>query len=186
VLALLVAVVQTMSAHAVGRLLRRQSEAVDPGALRHERTKMRMLVVFIAITVAGLAVLRGLLGTLVFGVMILAVGGAAAVVAITASYLHASTRLDALGATGRRLRWEGRAATRAGRRLVRAQARQAVAASDLRASAAIVVAQVDLVYAHHRLPVDGGEPPWLAEMRRWARGEGLPTDREHPTGEAQG
>lgn len=115
-----------------------------------------------------------------------AVGGAAAVVAVTASYLHASTRLDALGATGRRLRREGRAATRVGRRLVRAQARQAVAASDLRATAAAVVAQVDLVYASHRLPVDGGEPPWVVEMRRWARGEDLPTEPVHPAREEQG
>ena len=186
VLALLVAVVQTMSAHAVGRLLRRQSEAVDPGALRHERTKMRVLIVFIAVTVAGLAVLRGLLGTLVFGVMILAVGGAAAVVAVTASYLHASTRLDALGATARRLRREGWAATRVGRRLVRAQARQAVAASDLRATAAAVVAQVDVVYATHSPPDDGGEPPWVVEMRRWARGEDLPGEPAHPVHEEQG
>lgn len=186
VLALLVAVVQTIAAHAAGRLLRRQSEAVDPGALRHERTKMRLLIGLVATTVAGLAVLRGLQGTVVFGVMILAVGGAAAVVAVTVSYLHASTRLDALAATGRRLRREGRAATRAGRRLVRAQARQAVAASDLRASAATVVAQVDLVYASHRAPIGGGEPPWVAEMRRWARGEDLPGGEAHAARDEQG
>ena len=176
-LALLVAVVQTLAAHTVGRLLRRSREAVDPGALAPERAIVVALAVLLAVTVTGMAVLRGMFGTTLLALVMFGVGSAASLVAVTASYLHANGRLDALGVTERRLRRRGWLAARTGRRLLRADARRTVAAGNLRAAAAGVVAEVEGVYAAHQVHLNGTEPAWVAQMRGWVEGRDLPYDQ---------
>lgn len=176
-LALLVAVVQTLAAHTIGRLLRRSREAVDPGVLGPERAITLALAALVAVTVAAMAVLRGMFGTLLLALLMLGVGAAAALVAITASYLHTNVRLDALAATERRLGRRGWLAARTSRRLMRAEARRTVAVGNLRACAADVVAEVEGVYATNRVHLNGREPAWLAQMRRWVDGRDLPYDQ---------
>ena len=176
VLALLVAVVQTLAAHTVGRLLRRLSLTLDPDVLAHERTIMRLLAGLVVVTVVGLAALRAVFGTALLGLLMLGTGAAAALVAVTASYLHASLRVDALGATERRIRRRAWLAIRTGRRLLGAVARRTAAVGDLRASASAVAVSVDLVYDDALVHLDGDEPPWIQQMRRWAEGDELPYD----------
>ena len=176
-LALLVAVVQTLAAHTIGRLLRRSREAVDPGALAPERRIVVGLCALLAVTVTAMAVLRGMFGTTLLALLMFGVGAAAALVAITASYLHANGRLDALGVTERRLGRRGWRAARTGRRLLRAEARRTVATGNLRAAAAGVVAEVEGVYATHQVHLNGSEPAWVAQMRHWVEGRDLPYDQ---------
>lgn len=175
-LALLIATVQTLAAHMIGRLLRRSREVVDPGLLGHERRITVALGAFLAVTVGGVAVLRSYFGTTLLAVVMFGVGASAALVAVTACYLHASVRLDALGVTERRVGRRGWLATRTGRKLLRAEARRAVARGGLRAGAADLVARVDLVYAEHQVHLNGSEPPWVVQLRRWADGRDLPYD----------
>ena len=173
-LALFVAIVQMGAAHTVGRLLRRQKEVVDEGSLRHERTKMRLLIGFLATTVVGMAALRAVDGSLLLAAVMFGVGASAAVVAVTASYLHANTRMDALAASERALRWRTRATARTGRRLVRAEADLAVRRNDFTTRASTIATAVDLVYTEHRAHLNGSEPAWLGKVRHWAAGHDLP------------
>lgn len=175
-LALLIAVVQTLSAHTVGRLLRRQVDSLDPDGLRSERVEMWALVALVTVSVAGLAVVRGTRGSLILAALLFAVGTAAALVSATASYLHASTRVDAIRRASSHVRRAGSALARSRRRQLRAHARQASAMSDLQAAAGSVVAQVEGVYALANVHPGGGEPAWIDVLRRWARGQGLPNE----------
>jgi hypothetical protein len=175
-LALLIAVVQTLSAHTVGRLLRRQVDSLDPDGLRSERVGMWALVALVTATVAGLAVVRGARGSLVLAGLLFAVGTVAALVSATASYLHASTRVDAIRRALSHVRRAGTALARSRRRQLRAHTRQASAMSDLQATAGSVVAQVESVYALANVRPGGGEPAWIDLLRRWTRGQGLPNE----------
>jgi hypothetical protein len=179
-LALLIAVVQTLSAHTVGRLLRRQVDSLDPDGLRSERLGMWVLIVFVIVTVAGLAAVRGARSSMLLAVLLFAVGTAAAVVAATASYLHASTRVDAVRRAFSHVRRAGSALARSRRRQLRALTRRASAVSDLRATAGSVVAQVESVCALTDVQLDGDEPAWIGLLRRWAQGHGLPSEEIAP------
>jgi len=179
-LALLIAVVQTLSAHTVGRLLRRQVDSLDPDGLRSERLGMWVLIVFVIVTVAGLAAVRGARSSMLLAVLLFAVGTAAAVVAAAASYLHASTRVDAVRRAFSHVRRAGSALTRSRRRQLRALTRRASAVSDLRATAGSVVAQVESVYALTDVQLDGDEPAWIGLLRRWTQGHGLPSEEIAP------
>jgi hypothetical protein len=59
---------------------------------------------------------------------------------------------------------------------LRAEARRTVAAGNLWACAADVVAEVEGVYATHRVHLNGSEPAWVAQMRGWVEGHDLPSD----------
>jgi hypothetical protein len=74
--ALFIAVVQTLSAHTVGTLLRRLKESPDPGGLHHERWAMGLLGALVAGSVVGLAAFRGMNGSALFGLVMLATGAA--------------------------------------------------------------------------------------------------------------
>lgn len=172
-LALFVAVVQMGAAHTVGRLLRRQKEVLDQGALRHERTKMRLLIGLLTTTVIGMAALRLNAGMPLLGAVMFGVGAAATVTAVTASYLHANTRLDAVVASDRALGRRVRNVSRKGRRLVRAEAEVAVRRNDVANRASTIATAVDLVYAAHGTGIPLAEPAWVGQVRRWAAGHDL-------------
>jgi hypothetical protein len=172
--ALFIAVVQTLSAHTIGTLLRRVKESPDPGALHHERWAMGVLGALVASTVVGLAAFRGMNGSVLFGLVMLGTGAATSVVATTASYLHASPRMHAVRTTGRGVRRSGNRVARLGRKMFRADARTGVAASSLQATAAAIAAQVEAIYSAQGVRLDGREPPWIGRVRRLADGDGLP------------
>jgi hypothetical protein len=179
-LAALIAVVQTLSAHTVGRLLRRLKEAIDPDELSHERKKMVILIGLITTTVIALALVRAALGNLLLAALVLGVGGASALVAVTISYLHANTRLDAIEDTDKKVDKAGNKAADTGRDVRRAEARMVGAVSELEAVAGGVVAKIDLVYQHHGVhPVAGDEPAWIIKLRDWAAGHNLPINENN-------
>lgn len=172
-IALLIAVLQTMAAHSVGRLLRRHSEAEDPDTLRHEWRKMWLLIGFLAVVVLGVAAVRASLGSFVFALVILGAGAVSAVVATVASYLHASTRRDALEKTTREVRSSGHQVAGRGKDLLTSEAAVIAAVDSLQAAAATGVAKIELVYAANSFTPDE-EPPWVKEWRAWADGRALP------------
>jgi hypothetical protein len=169
-LALFIAVVQTTASHVAGRLLRRQRETADPGALREERTALRLILGFVALTVVGLAGLRGVFGGWLLVAIMLGVGAASTLVAVAASYLHTNTRLDALRRSERRVRWAGAAVTRRERRLGNALAGAAAARRALQAGAAGIVSRVERACDDLGVEFDP-EPDWIVEARRVARGD---------------
>jgi hypothetical protein len=106
--------------------------------------------------------------------IMLGVGAASTLVAVAASYLNTSTRLDAVGRTERRVRRAAIAVSRRERRLGNALAGAAAARRALQDGAAGIVNRVERACDDLRVELDP-EPDWVVEARRWARGDDLPT-----------
>lgn len=179
-LALLTAVIQTFSAHTVGRLIRRLKEAIDPDEMSHERWKMHLLISLITVVVIALALVRAARGNFLLAALVLGVGGSSALVAVTVSYLHANTRLDAIEDTDHKIRNAGNKAADRGRDLLQAEAKRVGAVSKLQATADDVVARIDLVYKNYGVQPSDNEPAWIRQLRDWASGQHLPSTSGQP------
>jgi hypothetical protein len=174
VVALSLAAAQTAAALAAGRLVHRVHSAADLRRSAAERTLLGALVGAVAAVIVATGLVLGATGGVGLGLVTVAGGATAALLAALASYLHQCTVAGLPGGAALRLRFRAGRAFRTDRRLRRACVRQRVAAGELRAAATAAVADVDLVYAEAQFGPAGGEPLWVRRMRRWARGENLP------------
>jgi hypothetical protein len=140
-----------------------------------DRALTACLVVAIVAPVGVAGVVLGATGGVGLGPAVAGGGIAAALVAALATYLHESMCVGVPAGTALRLRLGAGRAHRTEHRLRRAHAREHRASGALRAAAAAAVLAVDLVYLDEQLHLAGDEPLWVRRMRRWARGENLPS-----------